>query len=101
LAVIGFVGASQPDDINRSDHNDFHPDEPDAHGADQYIFNSRCAMFSLSTLFISLSAGRIWWIRRDVVTILEPSVTRTYNTVIAMMYDDALSLRMTNSLSVL
>jgi hypothetical protein len=23
LAVIGFVGASQPDDINRSDHNDF------------------------------------------------------------------------------
>jgi hypothetical protein len=48
-------------------------------------------MFSISTLFISLAAGRIWWIRRHVVTILEPSVTRTYDTVIAMVYDDLLS----------
>jgi hypothetical protein len=32
---------------------------------------------------------------------LEPSTTRVYGTIIAMMYAEASSLRMTNSLSML
>ncbi|KAJ7324012.1 hypothetical protein DFH08DRAFT_1085342 [Mycena albidolilacea] len=72
-AVIGFVGASQPDEINRSDHNDF-----------RLAFG----MIILTNLtLMALTAGRIWWIRRDVVTVLGPSVTRTYDTVIAMILE--------------
>jgi hypothetical protein len=54
-----------------------------------------CYVFSLNPVY-SLAAGRIWWVQRDVVSALEPSITRTYDTVIAMMYDEASSLRMTN-----
>ncbi|KAJ7210711.1 hypothetical protein GGX14DRAFT_565324 [Mycena pura] len=34
---------------------------------------------------MALTAGRIWWIRREVTGVLEPSIVRTYNTVIAIM----------------
>ncbi|KAJ7834205.1 hypothetical protein B0H14DRAFT_1158411 [Mycena olivaceomarginata] len=46
-------------------------------------------MINLTTnlTLMALTAGRIWWIRRHVVTILEPSVTRTYDTVIAMILE--------------
>jgi hypothetical protein len=93
---MGSVGAPQRDDPGRSDHTYYRL----AFGmmiltnlmlmALTGTFQFSHAMFSLSTMLISLAAGRIWWIRRDVVAVLEPSVTRTYDTVIAMMYDDTL-----------
>ncbi|KAJ7807122.1 hypothetical protein B0H14DRAFT_3483525 [Mycena olivaceomarginata] len=72
-AVIGFVGAAQPDGIGRSDHNDF-----------RMVFG----MIILTNLMLmALTAGHIWWIQRNVITLLEPSVTRTYDTVIAMILE--------------
>ncbi|KAJ7309271.1 hypothetical protein DFH08DRAFT_944213 [Mycena albidolilacea] len=37
--------------------------------------------------FVATAAGRIWWIRRDVVSALEPSIMRVYGTVIAMILE--------------
>ncbi|KAF7333108.1 hypothetical protein MVEN_02376200 [Mycena venus] len=72
-AVMGSVGASEPDEIGRADQNEF-----------RLAFG----MIVLTNLtLMGLTAGRVWWIRRDVVTILEPSVTRTYDTVIAMILE--------------
>ncbi|KAF7350099.1 hypothetical protein MVEN_01312000 [Mycena venus] len=72
-AVIGFIGASQPDGIVFSYHNDF---------------RMAFGMIILTNLtLMALTAGRVWWIRRDIVTVLEPSVTRTYDTVIAMILE--------------
>jgi hypothetical protein len=107
---MGFVGAFRPDDPSRSDDTYYRL----AFGmtiltnlmlmALTGTFSLLACHVSLPTTLISLAAGRIWWIRRDVVAVIEPSVTRTYDTVIAMMYDDTLygfSLCMTNSRSVL
>ncbi|KAJ7214463.1 hypothetical protein GGX14DRAFT_610935 [Mycena pura] len=38
-----------------------------------------------NVILMTLTAGRIWWIRREVTGVLEPSIVRTYNTVIAIM----------------
>ncbi|KAJ7315691.1 hypothetical protein DFH08DRAFT_1039371 [Mycena albidolilacea] len=72
-AVMGSVGASHPNDIGRSNH---------------YEFGLVFGMNILTNLtLMALTAGRIWWIRRDIVTVLEPSVTRTYDTVIAIILE--------------
>ncbi|KAF8147252.1 hypothetical protein K438DRAFT_1867961 [Mycena galopus ATCC 62051] len=36
---------------------------------------------------MALTTGRIWWIRREVRTVLGPSVTRTYDTVITIILE--------------
>ncbi|KAF7350118.1 hypothetical protein MVEN_01313900 [Mycena venus] len=72
-AVIGFVGAAWPNGMGSSYHNDF-----------RVAFG----MIILTNLtLMALTAGRVWWIRRDVVTVLEPSVKRMYDTVIAMILE--------------
>ncbi|KAJ7208263.1 hypothetical protein GGX14DRAFT_395919 [Mycena pura] len=38
-----------------------------------------------NVVLMALTAGRIWSIRREVTGVLEPSIVRTYNTVIAIM----------------
>jgi hypothetical protein len=107
FTVIGFIGASTPDEVDDLDNHEFHL----TFGMivlTNLILMALTGTYSnlvvpsfLSILFISLAAGRIWWIRRDVVSALEPSTTRVYGTIIAMMYAEASSLRMTNSLSML
>jgi hypothetical protein len=95
---MGSGSASKPDEIGDSNRHDFRLTFGmiilNAHDADRYIFVVPC--FFPSAVFISLAAGRIWWIRRDVVSALEPCITRVYGTVIAMMYDEASYLCMTN-----
>ncbi|KAF7328274.1 hypothetical protein MVEN_02386500 [Mycena venus] len=71
--VVGSMGASHPDEIGRSDHNDF-----------RLAFGM---MILTNMTLMALTAGRIWWIRRDVVTVLEPAAARTYDTVIAMILE--------------
>ncbi|KAJ6566180.1 hypothetical protein B0H19DRAFT_1373882 [Mycena capillaripes] len=73
--VTGSVGTPQPDEKARSDHKN-------------YRMAFGMIILTTNLMLMALTAGRIWWIRRDVVTVLERSVTRTYDTVIAMMYDD-------------
>ncbi|KAJ7236550.1 hypothetical protein C8J57DRAFT_1376647 [Mycena rebaudengoi] len=69
--VIGSVGAPKRDAEVGLDHDDY-----------RLAFG----MIILTNLtLMALTAGRIWWIRRDVVTVLEPSVMRTYDTVIAII----------------
>ncbi|KAJ7779694.1 hypothetical protein B0H16DRAFT_1499611 [Mycena metata] len=71
--VIGSVGAPQHDEIG---------------GRDQKDYRLAFVMIVLTNLtLMTLTAGRIWSIRRDVVTVLGPSVTRTYDTVIAMILE--------------
>ncbi|KAJ7257118.1 hypothetical protein C8J57DRAFT_1343762 [Mycena rebaudengoi] len=71
--VIGSVGAPHRDAIG---------------GVDDIYYRLAFGMIILTNLtLMSLTAGRIWWIRRDIVTVLEPSVTRTYDTVIAMILE--------------
>ncbi|KAJ7925628.1 hypothetical protein B0H13DRAFT_2266276 [Mycena leptocephala] len=43
-------------------------------------------MLVTNVLLMALTAGRIWWIRRDVAGALEFSIVRTYDDVIAIMY---------------
>ncbi|KAJ7911633.1 hypothetical protein B0H13DRAFT_2271883 [Mycena leptocephala] len=71
--VMGSVGAPQPDEPGRSDHTDY-----------RLAFGM---MILTNLMLMALTAGRIWWIRRDVVAVLGPSVTRTYDTVIAMILE--------------
>ncbi|KAF7342457.1 hypothetical protein MVEN_01835000 [Mycena venus] len=71
--VMGSVGASQHDEIGGSDHND-------------YRLAFKMTILTNLTL-MGLTAGRIWWIRRDVVSVLDPSVTHTYDMVIAMILE--------------
>ncbi|KAF7358176.1 hypothetical protein MVEN_00866000 [Mycena venus] len=69
-------------------------------------------MLLTNVLLMALTAGRIWWIRRDVVGALEFSIVRTYDNVIAIilesggiycisliMYLVAVSILTTDSLS--
>ncbi|KAJ7222004.1 hypothetical protein C8J57DRAFT_1392322 [Mycena rebaudengoi] len=71
--VIGSVGAPKRDAEVGLDHDDY-----------RLAFG----MIILTNLtLMALTAGRIWWIRRDVVTVLEPSVMRTYDTVIAIILE--------------
>ncbi|KAJ7886116.1 hypothetical protein B0H14DRAFT_3127902 [Mycena olivaceomarginata] len=71
--VMGSVGAPQHDEIG---------------GLDQKNYRIAFIMILLTNLtLMALTAGRIWWIRRDVVRVLEPSVTRTYDTVMAMILE--------------
>ncbi|KAJ7827413.1 hypothetical protein B0H13DRAFT_2680435, partial [Mycena leptocephala] len=71
--VMGSVGAPQSDEIGRGDKLDY-----------RLAFGM---MVLTNVMLMALTAGRIWWIRRDVVAVLEPSVTRTYDTVIAMILE--------------
>ncbi|KAJ7870431.1 hypothetical protein B0H13DRAFT_2350390 [Mycena leptocephala] len=71
--VMGFVGAFRPDDPSRSD--------------DTYYRLAFGMTILTNLMLMALTAGRIWWIRRDVVAVIEPSVTRTYDTVIAMILE--------------
>ncbi|KAF7328276.1 hypothetical protein MVEN_02567500 [Mycena venus] len=71
--VMGSMGPSHPDEIGRSDHNDF-----------RLAFG---IMILTNLTLMALTAGRIWWIRCDVVTVLDPAVTRTYDTAIAMILE--------------
>ncbi|KAJ7829308.1 hypothetical protein B0H14DRAFT_3465819 [Mycena olivaceomarginata] len=72
-AVIGFIGASTPDEVDDLDNHEF-----------RLTFG----MIILTNLMLmALTAGRIWWIRRDVVSALEPSTTRVYGTIIAMILE--------------
>ncbi|KAJ7826024.1 hypothetical protein B0H13DRAFT_2441343 [Mycena leptocephala] len=73
VAIMGSVGAPQPDDPGRSHHTDY-----------RLAFGM---MILTNLMLMALTAGRIWWIRRDVVAVLELSVTRTYDIVIAMILE--------------
>ncbi|KAJ7798028.1 hypothetical protein B0H14DRAFT_3492974 [Mycena olivaceomarginata] len=76
-AVMGSGSASKPDEIGDSNRHDFRLTFGmiilNAHDADRYIF--------------VVPSGGIWWIRRDVVSALEPCITRVYGTVIAMILE--------------
>ncbi|KAJ7830992.1 hypothetical protein B0H14DRAFT_3714182 [Mycena olivaceomarginata] len=73
FTAVGFMAAAHPDEIGGSYHHDF------------------CRMFGMIILtnltLMALTAGRIWWIGRDVVSALEPSIMRVYGTVIAMILE--------------
>ncbi|KAJ7466679.1 hypothetical protein B0H11DRAFT_2048499 [Mycena galericulata] len=43
-----------------------------------------------NVILMALTAGRIWWSRRDARVLSESAFIRTYNTVIAIMYDPLL-----------
>ncbi|KAF7349110.1 hypothetical protein MVEN_01433200 [Mycena venus] len=71
--VVGSVG-ERPDETGRSDYHDY-----------RLAFGITTILTNLTLM--ALTAGRIWWIRRDVVTVLEPAITRTYDTIIAMILE--------------
>ncbi|KAJ7771252.1 hypothetical protein B0H14DRAFT_2966540 [Mycena olivaceomarginata] len=70
--VIGSLGTPPPNQVGRL-------------GDYRLVFG----MLNLTTnlMLMALTAGRIWWIRRDVASVLEPSATRTYDTVLAMILE--------------
>ncbi|KAJ7640097.1 hypothetical protein DFH06DRAFT_630959 [Mycena polygramma] len=58
-------------------------------GATRYI-DSRIPFamtFATNVVLLGLTAGRIWWIRRDACIVLAPAHTRKYNTAIAMILE--------------
>ncbi|KAJ7309289.1 hypothetical protein DFH08DRAFT_1049926 [Mycena albidolilacea] len=73
LSLTVTAGASQPDEIGDWDHHDF-----------RRVFGM---MISTNLMLMAMTAGRIWWIRHDVVSALEPSATRVYDTIIAMILE--------------
>ncbi|KAJ6467696.1 hypothetical protein C8R47DRAFT_1152462 [Mycena vitilis] len=43
--------------------------------------------FATNAVLLALTAGRIWWIRRNACLVLEPAHTRKYNTALAILLE--------------
>ncbi|KAJ7463308.1 hypothetical protein FB451DRAFT_464592 [Mycena latifolia] len=71
--VLGYLCAYSDDDLNANECIDY-----------RAVF-----LLSIVTNFVlmALTAGRIWWIRRDACVLLESASVRRYNTVIAMILE--------------
>ncbi|KAJ7679450.1 hypothetical protein DFH06DRAFT_1465526 [Mycena polygramma] len=58
-------------------------------GAANYIDSRLPFVMSFATniVLLALTAGRIWWIRRNACLVLEPAHTRKYNTALAIILE--------------